>query len=39
MEPSTGMQYVIVNGTVLIDQGKMVSDVFPGKALVGPGQP
>ena len=39
MEPSTGMQFVIVNGTVLIDQGKMVTDVFPGKALVGPGKP
>ena len=39
MEASTGMQYVIVGGTVLIDQGKMVPDVFPGKALVGPGKP
>jgi N-acyl-D-aspartate/D-glutamate deacylase len=39
MEPSTGMQFVIVNGTVLIDQGKMSADVFPGKALVGPGKP
>ena len=39
MEPSTGMQFVIVNGTVLIDQGKMMSDVYPGKALVGPGKP
>jgi cytosine/adenosine deaminase-related metal-dependent hydrolase len=39
METSTGMQFVIVNGTVLIDQAKMVSDVFPGRALVGPGKP
>ena len=39
MEPSTGMQFVIVNGTVLIDQGKMSAEVFPGKALVGPGKP
>ncbi len=39
MEASTGMQYVIVGGTVLIDQGKMVPDVFPGKALVGLGKP
>ncbi len=38
-ETSTGMRYVIVGGTVLIDQGKMVPDVFPGKALVGPGKP
>lgn len=36
MEPSTGVQYLIVGGTVLIDQGKMVSDVFPGRALLGP---
>jgi N-acyl-D-aspartate/D-glutamate deacylase len=38
MEPSTGMQYVIVGGTVLIDNGKMVPDTFPGRALVGPGK-
>jgi len=39
MVTSTGMQFVIVGGTVLIDQGKMVPDTFPGKALVGPGKP
>ncbi|HVP54578.1 MAG TPA: amidohydrolase family protein [Candidatus Eisenbacteria bacterium] len=39
METSSGMQFVIVGGTVLIDQGKMVADVFPGKAVVGPGKP
>jgi len=39
METSTGMRFVIVGGTVLIDQGKMVPDTFPGKALVGPGKP
>jgi amidohydrolase family protein len=33
MEASTGMRFVIVNGTVLIDQGKLVPDTFPGKAL------
>ncbi len=38
MEPSSGMQYVIVGGTVLIDQGKLVPDTFPGKALLGPGK-
>ena len=27
------MKYVIVGGTVLIDQGKLVANVFPGKAL------
>jgi N-acyl-D-aspartate/D-glutamate deacylase len=33
MEPSAGMQFVFVNGTVLIDQGKLVPKTFPGKAL------
>lgn len=32
-ETSVGMQYVIVGGTVLIDQGKLVAGTFPGKAL------
>ncbi|MFY9905342.1 MAG: hypothetical protein WBX02_10165 [Terriglobales bacterium] len=39
MEASTGMKFVIVGGTVLIDQGKLVPDTFPGKALLGPGRP
>jgi N-acyl-D-aspartate/D-glutamate deacylase len=38
MEPSSGMQYVIVGGTVLIDQGKLLPDTYPGKALLGPGK-
>ncbi len=33
MEPSAGMQFVIVNGTVLIDHGKLVPNTFPGRAL------
>jgi N-acyl-D-aspartate/D-glutamate deacylase len=33
MQASTGMQFVIVNGTLLIDQGKLVPNTFPGKAL------
>src|SRR5579863_4645444 len=33
MEPSTGMRFVIVKGTILIDQGKLVPDKFPGTAL------
>ena len=33
------MKFVIVGGTVLIDQGKLVPDTFPGKALLGPGRP
>jgi N-acyl-D-aspartate/D-glutamate deacylase len=35
-EPSSGMRYVVVGGTVLVDQGKIVPDVFPGRALLGP---
>jgi N-acyl-D-aspartate/D-glutamate deacylase len=38
MEPSVGVRYLLVGGTVLIDDSKMVPDVFPGKALVGPGK-
>src|SRR5581483_9416314 len=38
MEPSVGVHYLLVGGTVLIDDGKMVSDVYPGKAIVGPGK-
>lgn len=33
MLPSTGMRFVIVNGTLLIDRGKMVPNTFPGRAL------
>jgi N-acyl-D-aspartate/D-glutamate deacylase len=33
MAPSTGMQFMIVNGTVLIDRGKLAPNTFPGKAL------
>ena len=34
MEPSAGVQYLVVGGTLLIDQGKLVPDVFPGRAIV-----
>jgi N-acyl-D-aspartate/D-glutamate deacylase len=37
-EPSVGMKYVIVGGTVLIDQGKLIANTFPGKPLL-PDQP
>jgi N-acyl-D-aspartate/D-glutamate deacylase len=39
METSVGMEFVIVGGTVLIDQGKLVPNLFPGKPLLGPGKP
>jgi hypothetical protein len=33
--PSEGMRYVIVGGQLVIDQGKLVEGVLPGKAMVG----
>ena len=33
-----GVRYLLVGGTVLVDEGKIVPDVFPGRALVGPGK-
>jgi N-acyl-D-aspartate/D-glutamate deacylase len=38
MEQSVGVQYLVVNGTVLIDHGKMVPNVFPGRPVVGLGK-
>lgn len=38
MEPSIGVHYLIVGGNVLIDEGKMTANVFPGRALLGPGK-
>jgi len=38
MEPSIGVHYLLVGGTPLIDEGKLVPDVFPGRALLGPGK-
>ena len=35
-EPSVGMRYVLVAGTVLIDKGKLVPNTFPGKPLCAP---
>jgi N-acyl-D-aspartate/D-glutamate deacylase len=32
--PSLGMKYVIVNGSVLIDEGKLVSGTYPGRPIV-----
>jgi N-acyl-D-aspartate/D-glutamate deacylase len=36
MEPSVGVRYLLVGGTVVIDEGKLVGNVFPGRALLGP---
>jgi N-acyl-D-aspartate/D-glutamate deacylase len=32
-EPSSGMRFVIVNGVVLIEDGAVVANTFPGRAL------
>lgn len=37
MEASVGVHYLMVGGTVVVDEGKVVENVFPGRALVGPG--
>ncbi len=38
MVPSIGVHYLVVAGTVLVDDGKLVPEVFPGRALLGPGK-
>lgn len=38
MEPSVGVRYLVVGGTVVVDEGKIVPDVFPGRAIVGQGK-
>jgi len=38
MEHSVGMKYVLVAGTPVISDGNLVSDVFPGQELTGPGR-
>jgi N-acyl-D-aspartate/D-glutamate deacylase len=38
MEPSVGVRYLVVGGTVVVDEGKIVPDVFPGRALLGSGK-
>src|SRR3984957_720517 len=38
MEPSVGVRYLVVAGTLVVDEGKIVPDVFPGRAILGPGK-
>ncbi len=38
MEPSVGVRTLVVGGTMVVDKGEIVPDVFPGRALVGPGR-
>jgi N-acyl-D-aspartate/D-glutamate deacylase len=38
MEPSVGVRYLVVGGTLVVGDGKIVPDVFPGRAILGPGR-
>jgi N-acyl-D-aspartate/D-glutamate deacylase len=38
MEPSVGVRYLLVGGTLVVDEGKIVPDAFPGHPLLGPGK-
>jgi N-acyl-D-aspartate/D-glutamate deacylase len=38
MTPSVGVNYLMVGGALVVDRGKIVDGVFPGRALVGPGR-
>ncbi len=38
MEPSVGVHYLLVAGTPVIDEEKLVENVFPGQAIMGPGK-
>jgi hypothetical protein len=38
MEPSVGVRYLLVAGTAVVDEAKIVPNVFPGRALLGPGE-
>jgi N-acyl-D-aspartate/D-glutamate deacylase len=35
MEPSVGVEYLLVGGVMLVDKGKLIEGVFPGKAILG----
>jgi N-acyl-D-aspartate/D-glutamate deacylase len=37
MEPSVGVHYLLVGGTILVSEARIVPNVFPGRALRGPG--
>lgn len=38
MEPSTGVRYLVVAGTLVIDERKLLPGIFPGQALLGAGK-
>ena len=35
MQPSVGIEYLLVGGVMLVDKGKLMEGVFPGKAILG----
>ena len=35
METSVGVRYLLVGGAVVVDQGKLVENTYPGRALTG----
>ena len=35
MEPSVGVHELLVDGTLVIDEGKLVANTYPGRAIVG----
>jgi N-acyl-D-aspartate/D-glutamate deacylase len=37
-QPSVGVRFLIVGGTLLIDDGKMLPDVYPGQSILGSGK-
>jgi len=39
METSVGVRYLLVGGAVVVDQGKLVENAYPGHALTGPSKP
>jgi Amidohydrolase family len=38
MEPSVGVRYLLIGGTILVSEARIVPNVFPGRALRGPGK-
>jgi hypothetical protein len=36
MEPSVGVRYLVVGGIVVVDDGKIAADAFPGRHCWGP---
>jgi len=39
METSLGVEYLLVGGVMLVDKGKVIEEVFPGKAMLGKIEP